>query len=262
MGRGSPVIFNILTVLVLLGVCGAVACFAVVALNPEAVPLPTAFALPPLPTVLPSPLPSPTALIDTFPTEIPASATPTDTEEAETPTATFTLSPTATTVITRTATATLTLSPTVSPTVTRTATRTVTSPPPGPTAVPTNTLSPLPFTLQPGSPAYQPNYANTAGCNWMGVAGQAFDLSGRPIIGLIVRVSFKTGSIDAITGTNKSYGEGGYEVYLNNHVEATDDAYSIQLLNAASSPLSERFGFVTVADCNRNLIIINFVQNH
>jgi hypothetical protein len=240
--------------------------FAVVALNPAILPLPTAFELPPLPTVLPSPLPSPTALIDTFPTEIPPTFTPTNTRGAVTPTATVTLSlsptlgPTATITNTATVTNTATITPTA--TVTRTATRAPTNPPAGPTAVPTSTLSPLPFTLQPGSPAYQPNYANTAGCNWMGVAGQAFDLSGRPIIGLIVRVSFKTGSIDAITGTNKSYGEGGYEVYLNNHVEATDDAYSIQLFNAASSALSDRFGFVTVADCNRNLIIINFVQNH
>jgi hypothetical protein len=99
---------------------------------------------------------------------------------------------------------------------------------------PTQTLSSLPFTLQAGSPAYQPNFANTAGCNWMGIAGQAFDLSGRPIIGLIVRVTFEDGAIDAITGSNKAYGEGGYEVFLNNHAEATTGAYNVRLLNASS----------------------------
>ena len=263
MNRGSPLIFNLLTVLVLLLSCLVGAYSLLVVVNPNSAP--NVMRPQALPTIMPTLTPSGTALIDIFPTEIPTRG-PTDTGAPVSATPTVTASPTAPASLTITASVTATSGATLTPSRTATATRTRTQPasatPSGPTAVPTRTLSPLPFTLQPGSPTYIPNYANAAGCNWMGIAGQAFDLSGRPIIGLIVRVFFQGGTIDALTGTNKSYGEGGYEVYLNDHVEATTGAYSIQLLNASTSPLSDIFAISTLADCNRNLIVVNFVQNH
>ena len=42
--------------------------------------------------------------------------------------------------------------------------------------VPTPTRSPYPFTMDDDSPTNTLNFANSAGCNWLGVAGQVFDL--------------------------------------------------------------------------------------
>ena len=114
------------------------------------------------------------------------------------------------------------------------------------------------------NPSYIPSrsFHPELGCSWMGVAGQAFDLSGHEIIGLTVRVSFEDGVIDSTTGSNKSYGPGGFEIFLNDHPVATGDAYSIQLFNSSGSVLSDKYNFVTFSDCNRNLVIVNFVQNH
>ena len=39
------------------------------------------------------------------------------------------------------------------------------------TATATATFSPFPFTKDLASPQYLQNFANSAGCNWMGVAG-------------------------------------------------------------------------------------------
>ncbi len=263
MSRGSPVIFNILTVLVLIGACGVGVCFALIAFNPTTVPGDLQEVA--LPTVLPTPLPTATSLIDTFPTPITPTARATALAQvpSESPTqddATSTEGPSPT----PSKSATVTQTGTVTQTATQTLTQTLvpTSTQAGPTASPTRTESPFAFTIQPGSPTYQPNYANTAGCNWMGVAGQAFDLSGNEIVGLIVRVQFEDGTIDSTTGSNKSYGPGGYEIYLNDHPVATGDAYTIRLLNSSGSQLSGAYNFVTFADCERNLIIVNFTQNH
>lgn len=262
MSRGSAVIFNLLTIVVLLAACAVGAVFAYLAFNPLVAP--QLLQPQPLPTIQPSPPPSVTSVIDTFPTPITPTREATSTATAEEATPTLELSPSAEGSVAVSPSA----SPTRTGTVTRTATVTATgtaapsSTPSGPTVTPSQTLSSLPFTLQSGSPSYQPNFANTAGCNWMGMGGQAFDLSGHAIIGLIVRVSFKSGTIDSLTGSNKAYGEGGYEIYLNNRAEATTGAYTVQLLNATGSPLSEGFVINTFDDCNRNLIVINFVQNH
>ena len=262
MSRGSAVIFNLLTILVLLAACAVGGVFAYLAFNPVVVPEP----LQPdeLPTIQPSPPPTSTSVIDTFPTPITPTAAAISTATVEAPSATVEVSPVAeaSPAASIAASPTKTATVTATRTATATGTRARTSTPSGPTVTPSQTLSSLAFTLQTGSPYYQPNFANTAGCNWMGMGGQAFDLSGHAIIGLIVRVTFKTGSIDSLTGSAKSYGDGGYEIFLNNHAEATAGAYTVRLLNAAASPLSEAFVVNTFDDCNKNLILINFVQNH
>lgn len=114
-----------------------------------------------------------------------------------------------------------------------------------------------PFTLQPGSPAYLPNFANSAGCNWLGIAGQAFNSSGQPIVGLIVHLEGNGLNQDALTGSKQAYGAGGYEHYLNDHVIVA--TYSVQLRNA-SIDLSPAYQIPTFADCNKNLVLVNFIQ--
>jgi hypothetical protein len=48
------------------------------------------------------------------------------------------------------------------------------------TPAPTVTQTPFPLILQSGSPAYIQNFAHMdAGCNWLGIAGQVFDVDGK-----------------------------------------------------------------------------------
>lgn len=105
---------------------------------------------------------------------------------------------------------------------------------------------------------------NEVGCNWMGAAGQALDLQGRPIIGLLIKVSGtlagKPLDLISMTGTETRYGDGGYEITLADRPLDSRGELTIQLLDQASLPLSQAYTFDTVNDCKKNLILINFRQ--
>jgi hypothetical protein len=103
------------------------------------------------------------------------------------------------------------------------------------------------------------------GCNWMGVAGKAFDISGAPIEeGLFVQLQ---GTLDGealdmvgTVGMVSYYGPGGYEFVLGEEpIESTQTLW-VQLFDQATLPLSDQVLFDTFADCDKNLILINFNQ--
>ena len=150
-----------------------------------------------------------------------------------------------------------------------------------PSAVPTDTLvpsvSPLPKTPQPtsaggmpyvllqGDPKAIPNIGQlSAGCNWAGVAGQAFGMDTAPVVGLFVKLggtwNGKTVDLLGMTGTATQYGMGGYEFTLGERPLASQGDLWVQLVDQAMLPLSEKIYFDTYADCNKNLILINFKQ--
>jgi len=59
------------------------------------------------------------------------------------------------------------------------------------------------------------------------------------------------------------YGAGGYEFFLNNRPVQTTGEYTVQLLDQNGAvPLSDIITVNTFADCSKNLLLINFVQNH
>lgn len=167
-------------------------------------------------------------------------------------------------------TATVSASDTVVPTATQTATLTATA-----TLKPTITLTPtitatttpLPYHLQSVNPVYLQNFVHPeAGCDWMGVGGQVFDKQGNPTPNLVVWVM---GMVDGqvieqvvLTGTTAgdSYGKAGYEAVLSTKPLNTENVFSIQILNLDGDVLSERVFFPTSAQCDENLIIINFVE--
>ncbi len=144
---------------------------------------------------------------------------------------------------------------------------------PTPTITPTPepTLEPTPqtrnqFTVQEGSPMFLPNFANpSAGCDWMGVAGQVFDEENLEIQNLTIvagTLSDESGEEwSAVTGTAPAYGPGGYEIQLSNAPLETSGTYWIEVRAQDGSPLSDRFFFDTYGDCDRNLILINFVPD-
>ncbi len=254
-------LFNVLSVILLLLTCASAGGVAALFQNPNLVamlPPPGAWVIPTLPVLVPglgtsvanATRPAGTPGDDAFPT-LPPEWTPTDTPTiSPTPPP-----PTDTPIPTNTR-------PGPSQTPSRTPTSTVTPTRSGPTPTATRTRSAFNYELQNGSVTYLANFINGSGCNWFGLAGQAFDLNGRPIIGLTVHLEGGGLSLDALTGSQPAIGPGGYEIPLDNHPVETSDTYRLQLRNNTGTALSDTLVIKTFGDCKRNLVLVNFVQNH
>ena len=67
-------------------------------------------------------------------------------------------------------------------------------------------------------------------------------------------------NLTGLSGTFKEYGESGFEFTLTDAPVATWQSLSIQLLDQAGLPLSDEIFFNTSANCQENLILINFKQ--
>lgn len=162
---------------------------------------------------------------------------------------------------------TWTPSPTITagPTPTRAATPTRTPTPQatatGLTPLPgaTNTVAVFPFTLQDEAVTYARN-TNSEDCEWLSIAGQVFDLAGQPIPGLPIQVTGEGFEQIEFSGTAPSFGPSGYEVFLNQ--TPVEEEFVVRLLNTTGMPLSEPIVVRTLSSCDRNVAIINFVQNH
>jgi len=157
-----------------------------------------------------------------------------------------------------------TFTPTAEPsTEVVTATEPVMTPTFSPTPEPTATPDPTTYVLQDGNPLYLANFVHTsAGCDWLGVAGQVFDADGEPIPDLfIVAGQNSVGESNqwaARTGLSTNYGPGGYEIQLSNQSTATTHDYWVQVVNQSGAVVSDRVYFDTFEDCSRNLVLINF----
>jgi len=180
-----------------------------------------------------------------------------------------TLPPTATTTLTPVPSATRTLLPTETPTSTPagTATPTITlsptgtqSPTPTPTYTPspTSTHSPFDYVLQNSAVTYTTNFANSAGCNWAGIAGLVLDINRNPALGL--RVHITGGGIDeyVISGSNPAYGAGGWERMVDNR--PSSGMYYAQLESVSGERLSDVIAIQMIPGCNNNLALVNFIQ--
>ena len=131
------------------------------------------------------------------------------------------------------------------------------------TATPTSTPTPQ-FTLQQGNPLYLPNFAHPeAGCSWLGIAGQVFDEANLEVLGLTITLGDAQGEQinekTTITGSSQAYGLGGYEIQISDTVQDSDGTYWVQVLNPEGVPLTPKFSFQTFADCEKNLVVLNFV---
>lgn len=231
----SDLIWNVLTVLVLLAVLCVVAGFLVIFTNPY-----SQWNLFPPPT-LPPTISLPTAT-STPRLSLPPTWTASPTLE---PTSTNTPEPTATPAPTETPFSLFTFTPTTEAGVS----------------------AGMPFVVGAGTPigtsslAFHPE----AGCNWMGVAGQVFDLSGAPVTGQQVRLggTLLGAPMDllTLTGLTTAYGTNGfYEFPLGDKPVATSGTLWVQLLDQSGIPMSDKVYFDTYADCEKNLIFVNFKQ--
>jgi hypothetical protein len=132
---------------------------------------------------------------------------------------------------------------------------------------PTRDLSAsAPFILQgdPVAVASSMFHADTT-CDWLGVGGNVYDMQGRPVFGLMVKVGGTLGGktvkeMTTLTGLARAYGESGYEFKLGAKPVASNDSLWIQLFDQAQIPISEKIYFDTYAECNMNLVLINFKQ--
>ncbi len=260
---GGPNWTSILTIVFLVGAVAVVALLVFMVISPNnfiAETLGLSFGGP-TPTLLATAAPPPTLTPTPIPTDTPdavASLPPTHTpiplQETPTPVPINTLRPTLTPSVTPTF-------PPPTPTKTPTPTPTDT-PTPGPSPTATSTRSPFPFTKDLVSPQYLQNYANAAGCNWMGIAGEVFDLDGNPVPYGQYRVHIWDSGVDQSVpvGDAPAYGPSGYELFLFDAPRVQD--HNIQLETNNGTAVSQVYRVQTRASCNQNLVYFVFVQNH
>lgn len=236
-GGNRGIVWNLLSVVMLLGVACLAFSFVLIFTNPYS-------SLNPFPPPTPTPGESPTT-----PTQVLAALPPTWTATAP-PLPTDTPVPTATS----------TMPPTPTP-VTLTPTLTLTLPPP------TAPAGGYPYEVRQGSPKAIPNiYYPEQGCNGMWVGGQVVDMKDNPVTGLIVRLGGRVQGLQieennfTLTGVALNYGRAGYEFKLGNAPLPSRNALWVQLVAQNGVPLSDQVYFDTYLDCDRNLIIIDFKQ--
>ena len=215
-GSCFSALFNILTLVLLIGIACVVFGFFTIFTNPQANPI-EAFR----PIIVPT---------------IPPTLTPTITPQQ--------LPPTFTPVPTNTPVPTATLRPSSTPAPTETLFSLVTPP----TANPNATATPaFPYVIQDKNPLYVDyNVINpSVGCGGMFVGGQVFDISGAPKQGMIMELG---GTLEGIaitaltaTGTAQNYGQAGYELTIvGGDTVASSKTLYVQLKDQTGAPVSDR----------------------
>lgn len=222
------IVFNILTIIVLLTTVVMGVILVALFINPQMSINPF-----PPPTMIPT-LGSPT------PTQTPARTlppewTPTQTEEAGTKPE-------------------VTPSPTNSPS---TATATITETP--------EEEAEFLFVLQDNSPSQMENFINESGCDFMGVFGQVFNEEDQPVLELTVHLGGElegVGEIDlyALTGSELAAGPAGYLFNVATEPIASTGTLWIQLEDGDGNPISEQVYLDTSESCGENLILVNWRQ--
>jgi hypothetical protein len=172
-----------------------------------------------------------------------------------------TLSVSPTTASTDLPTPTFTITWLPSPTATNTPLPTAT---PAPTRLPTPTQTPaMPYQVQLGSPRMIRAFSHAdQGCSWFGIGGQVIDESGTgiPDLGLLLtgRLDGQEIELASLTQAESFYGPGGFEIYLSNTAPTGSQDLAFQLFNMESQPLSDRVPVSFSAQCDQNLVLVNF----
>ncbi len=231
----GPLLWNILTGVMLVGALCLVIFFLTIFINPYVFFNP----FPPLaiPTLLEFPTLTPTPL------QLPPTWTANPTIE---PSATITRAPT------------WTPEPTDTPFIYSLYTPTKTK---IPTKTPVPTGMPYTYTLTYMDSSY---YHPEAGCNWLGVAGQVVDQNNTPIlyITIVLGGSLEGANLNTpiitLSGTAPNYGQSGFEFVLGNATMISSKTLWIQLKDQADQPLTDRIYFDTYKDCTKNLVLFRF----
>ena len=134
----------------------------------------------------------------------------------------------------------------------------------------TFTSTPFPYKLQVLNPHYLANFTHPElGCDWLGIGGQIFNREGVVQKDIIIKVEGELLGSPAIEGMTMPlaepdidifYGPGGYELTLADSPAESDSTLWVQLFSLDGTPLSEEIYLVTYDDCNRNLLLLNFIE--
>ena len=121
------------------------------------------------------------------------------------------------------------------------------------------------YSLQSNNPTYTQNFAHQdLGCKWIGVAGQVFDQQQNPVSSVVVQLKGTMNGTPitelGMTGTARIYGPAGYELLLGSQPFNSSGALTIQLLDSQGKPLSAAVPINTYQDCQKNLILVNFLE--
>jgi len=232
--NGKSLVWNLLTVVVLLGVCGMGYYFFTLFTNPNS----------PLNPFPPEPLPT------LYQTETPTS---TIIPRADTWTPTMTIQPSPS----------RTKAPTWTPIGGKVTPSTSSG---GSTAnTPATTVTPMPASAVISYIA-STDYHPENDCNWLGVAGKVLGKDGSPLqfqeIVLGGTLDGKSVYYFTWSGSVEAYGKSGFEFILGDHPIASTQTLWIQLLNNTAQPLTDRIYFDTSASCQENLVMVVFTQNH
>jgi hypothetical protein len=231
--KKKPLIWNILTVIVLLGACGLAYLFLKIYQNHAM--LPATFQPAVLPTAYQTPIPTTTIILQ--PPTWTATLTPK-------PIPTRTKAPTWTSVA-------LLISPTITMTPSDNAMAGT------PTGTPPAALATFTITYT-ASITKHPDLA----CKWMGVGGTVMDASNKPLqfqtiqVGGTLNGNAATGQV--LSGNNPAYGTSGYELKLaDSPIDSTQTLW-VQLFDNNGKALTDKTYFDSYNDCQRNLIMIVF----
>jgi hypothetical protein len=231
--KRKPIIWNILTILVVLVVFYLAYYFTAIFINPNGSynPFPPA----PLPTLFQTSTPTPTLIL------LPATWTPTQTN---TPLPTRTKAPTWTSIAVI-APPTETLAPV-------------------PAGTPTITSTPMPASADITYQASTTLHADLA-CNWMGVGGKVLDASAKPLLFQTVQLGGNLNGTPVnnivLSGGNPAYGTSGFEFdKLADHPIASTHSLWVQLFDNTGKPLTDKIYFDTFNDCAKNLVMIVFTK--
>jgi hypothetical protein len=233
--KRTPLVWNILTILTLLGACCLAYYFITVYSDPNSPynPFPPAA----LPTRYQTITPTNTVI------PLPSTWTPTPTKQ---PSPSRTKAPTWTPLPER-----------ITSTITEAPTTTLTE------GTLTITPTPMPVMAEFTYQASTTMHADSA-CNWMGVGGKVLDTDGKPLQFQTVQLG---GSLNdklvnrmMLSGNVPAYGTSGFEFILGNHPVASTQELWIQLFDNTGKPLTEKISFDTYDDCNKNLVIIVFTK--
>jgi hypothetical protein len=235
----KSLVWNFLTVVVVLGICGLAYYFLTIFNNPNSPLNPFPPALPP--TLYQTVTPTSTIILR---------------EATRTPTKTIQPSPS------RTRAPTWTLLPQmITPSITRT-------PPVMPTEpTPTITSTPMPVSAEITYLA-STDFHSDKNCAWLGVAGKVLGTDGKPLQSKTLILLGGTLDGEAITllalsGTAPAYGQSGFELILSDHPIASTQTLWIQLLDHNTvQPLTNKIYFGTYGECTQNLVMVVFTKIH
>jgi hypothetical protein len=122
------------------------------------------------------------------------------------------------------------------------------------------------YVSQPGNPHYVSanQSSDNQSCEGLSIAGQVFNVENNPVIGLNILVEGKLKNqfltMNAKTGDAPQYGPGGYEIVLANKPIKSDEAIMIQVYSPSGETLSPKVEFWTYDGCEKNLIVMNFIE--